>query len=890
MTVPSGAATGNVVVTVNGLAGNGTPYTVTNPPTLTGVTPSEAKPGDAVTISGTGFGNTQGIGQVWLGSTYGTVVSWTDTLVIATVALNSRTGKAQVLQSGVWSNSLPFTVDTGTITEVLPSSGFPGDVVTINGSGFGNTQGSGSVQLGSGNGVVVSWSDTQIVARVAANAMSGIARVQQGGISSNAITFTVLGGSGTSVTLAPNLMNMMVGETRTIQALDPTSRAVTGLTWTSSDATVVSVSSTDPQVLTALAVGHVTITAGSASADVTVWADAMPQGTVLWSNPGNGSGVTKIVPAVPSPTGVADVFAFQGDETVQAITSDGITAWTADVSGADVIPDFQGGLIIRREESNPRTSSIQKLAGQTGQPYPAYTTNVDGSLKRMVVHPDGTIFTAERDYSVHPYTASVIGIDSLTGIRKFSVPLQHEGDWWADCEGYELMIAGDGYAYAPYGYRIGDGSAAALRLLRISSSGAYDTISLPNAKDVWLDVCVPQFHVITNADKGVVVTWKDDTVHMVTTTGVSVGVASPPDVGGTHLDELIPVLQAEDGSFVGTRAWEDEASEPHFTMVAFDENGNVRWSVPGYEPKIATADGGVIAQAWDEDEYDFTGAVVTFDQNGNATGQMASLPTYSWHGDAYRVGSIDLVVANPLYIALSFWPFQGANASGGSTAAKQPVYASLADCTTSPGCIGPREGIYNALDNLISRLGDPLVRDLAQTMVFNKLVNDTSGNPLTTASFLSYLTLKRPHFYDGLKSQFCYAQLTTWSTPCWVPIIGSSITVGDYFKAHPTSDAETGTPSSPLLTFYGASAIVYQNLGINLGNEGLIFHEALHGLTGKQDPTIMGLLGYTAVFNTASCNITNYIQQRVLKFSIGLDPTLYNPGAVPCPLVALPGN
>ena len=324
VTVPSGAPTGSVVVTVNGMAGNSTPYTVTNPPNITGVTGSPAKPGDTVTISGTGFAQTQGIGQVWLGNTYGTVVSWTDTQVIATVALNSRTGSAQVLQSGVWSNSLPFTVDTVTITEVLPSSGFPGDVVTLNGSGFGNTQGAGSVQLGSSNGVVVSWSDTQIVARVAASAVSGIARVQQGGISSNAKTFTVLGGSGTAVTLAPNLVNMVVGDTRTLQALDSTGRAVTGLAWTTSDATVVSVSSADPQVLTALAAGHVTITAGSASADVTVWADALPQGTVLWSNPGNGSGVTKIVPAVPSPTGVADVFAFQGDGTVQAITSDGI--------------------------------------------------------------------------------------------------------------------------------------------------------------------------------------------------------------------------------------------------------------------------------------------------------------------------------------------------------------------------------------------------------------------------------------------------------------------------------------------------------------------------------------------------------------------------------------
>ncbi len=80
-----------------------------------------------------------------------------------------------------------------TITEVLPSSGFPGDAIAINGSGFGNIQGTGVVQLGSTGGQVLTWSDTQIMAKVAASAVSGIAQVQQGGISSNAMTFTVLG-------------------------------------------------------------------------------------------------------------------------------------------------------------------------------------------------------------------------------------------------------------------------------------------------------------------------------------------------------------------------------------------------------------------------------------------------------------------------------------------------------------------------------------------------------------------------------------------------------------------------------------------------------------------------------------------------------------------------
>ena len=87
--------------------------------------------------------------------------------------------------------------------------------------------------------------------------------------------------------MAPNVLNLVVGDTRTLQALDGTSHAVTGLNWVSSDPTVVSLSGDDPPVLTG-------VTAGAASADVTVWdpsvlpGGTLPVGTVLWSNPGNG--------------------------------------------------------------------------------------------------------------------------------------------------------------------------------------------------------------------------------------------------------------------------------------------------------------------------------------------------------------------------------------------------------------------------------------------------------------------------------------------------------------------------------------------------------------------------------------------------------------------------
>jgi hypothetical protein len=78
------------------------------------------------------------------------------------------------------------------VDSVSPGPGAAGLAVTISGSGFGTVQGAGSVWLGSTRGVVSNWSDTQIIATVAANATSGSVAVHQGGVWSNATPFSVV--------------------------------------------------------------------------------------------------------------------------------------------------------------------------------------------------------------------------------------------------------------------------------------------------------------------------------------------------------------------------------------------------------------------------------------------------------------------------------------------------------------------------------------------------------------------------------------------------------------------------------------------------------------------------------------------------------------------------
>ena len=114
--------------------------------------------------------------------------------------------------------------------------------------------------------------------------------------------------------------------------------------------------------------------------------------TVIWSNPVSAS---QIIPAVPSATGVADVFALSGGTvyhptTVDAITSDGITAWSADITQAAgwILPDFRAGLVAMLG------NTITTLNGLTGQPASVYTIPNPSSTDVWSVglHTDGTIF------------------------------------------------------------------------------------------------------------------------------------------------------------------------------------------------------------------------------------------------------------------------------------------------------------------------------------------------------------------------------------------------------------------------------------------------------------------------------------------------------------------
>ena len=193
-TVPTSATTGSVVVTVSGVASNGSSFTVVAAPSITSLSPTTGAVGAPVTITGTNFGTTQGTSTVKFNGTSATVTSWGASSIKVTVPTGATTGTVVVHASGVDSNGVAFTVlPTPSITNLSPTTGAVGASVTITGSNFGTTQGTSTVKFNTTTATTItSWGATSIVATVPTSATTGSVVVTVSGVASNGPSFTVV--------------------------------------------------------------------------------------------------------------------------------------------------------------------------------------------------------------------------------------------------------------------------------------------------------------------------------------------------------------------------------------------------------------------------------------------------------------------------------------------------------------------------------------------------------------------------------------------------------------------------------------------------------------------------------------------------------------------------
>ena len=191
--VPSGAATGNVVVTVNGLASSGVGFTVLVPPSVSAISPNLGPAATVVTITGTNFGSPQGMSTVYFNGTAATPTNWSNTQIVVPVPSRAATGSVVVTVTGLASSGVSFTVLVPpSVGAISPVSGPTGTAVTITGTNFGATQGTSFVTFNGTTATPESWSSTQIVIPVPSGATTGSVVVNVSGLVSSGVSFTVL--------------------------------------------------------------------------------------------------------------------------------------------------------------------------------------------------------------------------------------------------------------------------------------------------------------------------------------------------------------------------------------------------------------------------------------------------------------------------------------------------------------------------------------------------------------------------------------------------------------------------------------------------------------------------------------------------------------------------
>ena len=190
-TVPTGSATGPVVITVLGQASNGTTFTVIPPPSISSLNPTSGAVGQAVTVTGTNFGSSQGTSTITFNGTAATATVWSATSITASVPSGATTGPVVVTVLSQPSNGATFTV-APRISSLSPTAALAGQTVTVLGVNFGATQGSSTITFNGTAATPSGWSATSITTTVPAAATTGPVVVTANGMASSGSTFTVL--------------------------------------------------------------------------------------------------------------------------------------------------------------------------------------------------------------------------------------------------------------------------------------------------------------------------------------------------------------------------------------------------------------------------------------------------------------------------------------------------------------------------------------------------------------------------------------------------------------------------------------------------------------------------------------------------------------------------
>ncbi|TAF75965.1 MAG: T9SS C-terminal target domain-containing protein [Bacteroidetes bacterium] len=183
LTVPVSAANGNLNLTaIGGVATSPQPFVIA--PKITGVLPTAAGVGRAVTLSGSGLNS---VSQVLFNGSAGSIQSKTATRIIVNVPNGATSGDLTARITNYTTPGIFFRIiPAPTISNIQPGSAIAGTVLTISGTGF-SASGINTLSFNNtGNGIATIISDNLLVVSVPGTASSGY------------LTLSNLGGSTTS--------------------------------------------------------------------------------------------------------------------------------------------------------------------------------------------------------------------------------------------------------------------------------------------------------------------------------------------------------------------------------------------------------------------------------------------------------------------------------------------------------------------------------------------------------------------------------------------------------------------------------------------------------------------------------------------------------------------
>jgi len=192
--------------------------------TINQVTPQSIKPGDIITITGSGFGNTKGSSKICVGEgincMYSSdIQSWSNGQIIAKAPSYITDGGTIHVTISNYAEGLFYTIDGSTVyvvpklTSVTPTTVFQNQEITLScgslyslSSCFGENQ--GGVLVGSQNASIKTWTKYSIVAYVPMSINPGFYNVtitNPGGDQSESVPITVLA-TPTIYNMNPNLV------------------------------------------------------------------------------------------------------------------------------------------------------------------------------------------------------------------------------------------------------------------------------------------------------------------------------------------------------------------------------------------------------------------------------------------------------------------------------------------------------------------------------------------------------------------------------------------------------------------------------------------------------------------------------------------------------------